>query len=152
MDDDEVIGVKDKVESDLAKVRPTTTPTSSARHGRSSSLTPSSRMTPPLSGHAHRLPPPQHPPQSPPELVVGVDRNTPSPDVGLLIPEMADAATSKTVTGRRRSFAMTTKGHLVNEGDVIIGSHEDDCMKNAEAISAVRISIKIEIKIEIKLE
>ena len=70
------------------------------------------------------------------DVVVGVDRNTPSPDVGLLIPEL-DPVMAKTITGRRRSFAMTTKGQLVNEGDVIIGSQEDECFKNAEAISAV---------------
>ena len=71
--------------------------------------------------------------------VVGVDRYSPSPEVSLLVPE-CDAPMAKTVTGRRRSFAMTNKGLLVNEGDVIIGSLEDDCLKDAvSAVSVVEV-------------
>ncbi|KAI0212020.1 hypothetical protein LSAT2_003076 [Lamellibrachia satsuma] len=47
----------------------------------------------------------------------------PPPAISLLAPSVPDSPPSKTIAGRRRSFAMTHKG-LINEGDIIINSSE----------------------------
>ena len=48
---------------------------------------------------------------------------SPPPAISLLAPSLPDSPPSKTIAGRRRSFAMTHKG-LINEGDIIINSSE----------------------------
>ena len=48
---------------------------------------------------------------------------SPPPAISLLTPGITDSPPSKTIAGRRRSFAMTHKG-LINEGDIIINSSE----------------------------